>query len=114
MNIEEIKHLFVPVSERKPESGAFNVVMCIVDDRYIHYCHLCPTTGDWLDSDYECGYNVTDWLDLSLLTTKSRAVDFGKVCYFEGYNHCNKFHIGIPNEETDFVDNTIDKNKNTL
>ena len=104
MNIEEIKHLFVPVTERLPDKNGM----------YTTLSNLGELMIESYDIRHKFFKQTEYWLDFSILTTKSRAVEFAKVCYFEGYNHCNKFHIGIPNEETDFVDNAIDKNRNQL
>ena len=79
MNIEEIKHLFVPVSESKERELydlgiTINGTFCIPDG-YL-YCD----EGKYYDSN---GCEFTHVLDLSLLTTKSKAIELAESVFFE-------------------------------
>jgi thermostable 8-oxoguanine DNA glycosylase len=73
MNTEEIKHLFVPVTERLPEISNENYYTISekgnITNRFFN--------GKRFESAHYEG-EITHWLDFCLLTTKSRAVEFLK------------------------------------
>lgn len=91
-NIEKIKELFVPVTERLPEDTGF---------------YLCLTIGGGITSSYYLStrkiFNignsiVTHYLDLYLLTTKAKAIELAEKVFFEvnDYDKRKAIEKGIP------------------
>ena len=78
MNLEEIKHLFVPVSESKER----NKIYLVIDvNEKITYSEI---TKGWDGLFYnDTGHQVTHFLDLDLLTTKSKAIELAESVFFE-------------------------------
>ncbi len=116
MNIENFKHLFVSVEERLPELG---ITCCciykLLANKDIGVFSRCSNGwSDWngyfiLDEDDdETGMEITHWLDLSILTTKERAVKLAKNAFGSGimYYQGDEYSPGM----NDF----INQNKDSL
>lgn len=77
MNIEEIKHLFVPVTERPPEeNGMYLILPHDATKPYVDYWDKNSFTA----FPYK---HIYGWLDFSILTTKQRAIDFAEAAVYE-------------------------------
>ena len=108
MNIEEIKHLFVPVTERLPEqNGMYLILPHDATKPYVDYWDKNSFTA----FPYK---HIYGWLDFSILTTKSRAVELAKKSFYfansEIVDRC--FNKGL--SSAGIFNNFITENKNTL
>jgi hypothetical protein len=103
MNREEIKHLFVPVSERLPEKEQW--VYCFDYYREKKLFMILP------ENKFKY-YNITHWLDFSILTTKSKAIELAE--QVAGYSYSLGFGGVTFNNSREKVLNYISENKKVL
>lgn len=96
MNIEKLKTLCVPVSERLPEKGK-----CFVIDNHDRFKESYFTGVEFYEQDF---ITITHWLDPEQLTTKKAAIELARQAYDDGVCY----------ENDGDVDEWITQNENKL
>ena len=120
MEIEKLKQLCVPVSERLPIEKEAVICIYTYDDLdiekefkaelYLKDNEWYIQEGEFFDERAE-GINVTHWLDINLLTTKKAAIELAKDAFRAGVtkgDHDSYFDAPLN------IDEFITQNENKL
>lgn len=114
MNIEKLKELAVPVSERLPEKDGLYLWIIEYQNRStsIIYASKNDSIPNSSHSPYNPFYKRTHWIDFDLLTTKKRAEDLAEDAYAEGMDRALALSkvIGVRKNTVNF-ETFISKNK---
>jgi hypothetical protein len=123
MEIEKLKQLCVPVSERLPIEKEAVICIYTYDDLdiekefkaelYLKDNEWYIQEGEFFDERAE-GINVTHWLDINLLTTKKAAIELASLTWDEVANRRHEDLRSIPPFRNANKENFITQNQERL
>ncbi len=104
---DQEKELFVPVTERLPTDR--KGYLCITKTGRKVYTYYEVSMKEFDSQEIDPDDEITNWLDLSLLTTKKKAEELAYDSWLESYKRTAEFGVYSENFET-----FINENKHKL